>query len=94
MSFVQAEGHRLFGFNTRIDPGVFQCGEVGFRIRARQVTFERDRATGEELLDGFDVTLEQLSQVQLGRGAFDTREQGSIKHNLETVVAHAGFLVT
>ena len=65
-----------------------------FGVGAGQVAFQCNNAAGEEFLDVLDRALEQFSQVQLGCGAFDTREQGPIKHNLETVVAHAGILVT
>ena len=58
-----------------------------------EVALEGDGATGKELLDGLNVAFEQFGEIQFSGGAFDTREQGSIKHNLETVVAHAGILV-
>jgi len=93
VGFVKAEGHGLFGFDTRVYSGVLQRGEVGFGIGAREVALEGDGATGKELLDGLNVAFEQFGEIQFSGGAFDTREQGSIKHNLETVVAHAGILV-
>ena len=94
MGFGKAEGHGLFGFDACVDPGVLQRGEVGFGIGARQVALEGNGAAAKELLDGLNVAFEQFGEIQFSGGAFDTREQGSIKHNLETVVAHAGILVT
>ena len=94
MSFSQAEGYRLLGFDARIDAGVVQCSQVGFCVRPGKVAFQRNRAAGKKLLDGLDVAFEQLGEVEFCRGAFDTWEQGSVKHDLETVVAHAGILVT
>ena len=36
-----------------------------------------------------DVAFEQRSEIEFGGGDIDTRQQGAVKHDLETVVAHA-----